>query len=596
MTRLPPHAANMLVSLSRASVSVATFLVVSLLLACDRMPAVAPAAPAAAVRIDTRTPTTLPDSDMVVMRASVFDAVGNLLPNEAVTWTSRDSLVISVSATGALRGHPWGISRQATIVARVTSNPALVDSTMAYSMFYASGLYLTPNGKDSHMFGQVARLAPGESQPIHAYSWVGADFDHYGNYRLDSLSVDQTVSWISRAPDVATVDVNGVVTGHSDGVATIVAHARGSRAQDSATVVVSSTALHLANLYPGAPMCGLSPAGVAYCWGTYVRQIGPTNTSGPPNFFLEGTRFPASAVAGAPTFLSLSGSGFTCGIANDALTYCWTLGTRLFGGTVARNTPTVYGPNLRFVSMQAGRDRACGLTATGVAYCWGGNLHGGLGDGTYMARETPDTVSGGVRFTSITTANDVTCAIAASGEAYCWGANAFGAVGDGSTTDRLVPTRVATSERFAQLIAGGDHVCGRTGTGQVFCWGYNPSGEVGDGTTTNRTTPMLVAGGNVFTSITVGDAASCGLTQGGRALCWGLNGGGTLGDGTYANRTTPTPVSGALHFSSLANKDLRTCGLADGAYYCWGLNNDGTLGINTMHTVNVPTRLHAVTP
>ena len=588
--------------LSRSSthVGVATFLVLSLLSACERVPGVEPAAPLAppaSIRIDTRTPTTLPDSDMIVMHASVFDAAGHLLPNEAVTWTSLDSLVISISSAGALRGHPWGIQRQARIVARVASNPALVDSTTAYSMFHAQGLYLTPNGKISHMFGQVARLAPGESQPIQAYSWVGADFDQYGNYRLDSLPVDQTMSWISRTPDVATVDVNGVVTGHSEGVATIVAHARGSSAQDSGTVVVSSTALRLANLYPGAPMCGLSPAGVPYCWGTYIRQIGITTTSGPPNILLEGTRFPASALAGAPSFLSLSGGDhdFICGVATDALTYCWTPGTSLFGSTVTRNTPTVLGPNLRFVSVQAGGDRACGLTATGVAYCWGGsNYYGALGDGTTAPRDAPDSVAGGLRFTSVTPGNDVTCAIAASGEAYCWGV--AGEVGDGSITNRLFPTRVATSERFVQLIAGGYHVCGRTGAGQVFCWGENASGEVGDGTTTNRTAPVLVAGENVFTSIAVGGSGACGLTQGGRALCWGYNGTGTLGDGTYTTRTTPTPVSGGLHFSSLAMKAARTCGLAEGAYYCWGENVKGTLGINTMHSVNVPTRLPGVTP
>jgi hypothetical protein len=204
-------------------------------------------APAASIRIDTRTPTTLADSDMVVMHASVLDATGALLPRAIVTWTSGTPKTIDVSSDGHLHGHvatsnfccdgagSWG--REAKITAAVPSNPLIADTTIAYVMRYATMVALKPNGVTSKTFPQVASLAPGDSTLVHATGFVyGPFFRDIPSY--DSLSVDQVLLWTSRSPQIATMDRRGMVTGRSTGTATIVVQARGGLALDSGFVVV----------------------------------------------------------------------------------------------------------------------------------------------------------------------------------------------------------------------------------------------------------------------------------------------------------------------------------------------------------------------
>jgi alpha-tubulin suppressor-like RCC1 family protein len=79
--------------------------------------------------------------------------------------------------------------------------------------------------------------------------------------------------------------------------------------------------------------------------------------------------------------------------------------------------------------------------------------------------------------------------------AFCWGFNSFGGVGDGTTTQRATPVRVSGGLAFRHLGSGGvGHTCGTTAAGVAWCWGYNELGALGDGTTTNRLVPRAVAG------------------------------------------------------------------------------------------------------
>ena len=77
--------------------------------------------------------------------------------------------------------------------------------------------------------------------------------------------------------------------------------------------------------------------------------------------------------------------------------------------------------------------------------------------------------------------------------AYCWGSNRDGAVGDGTRTERLTPVRVAGGVRFASISVGITTTCGLTHEGDAYCWGWNGFGQLGDGSETNRLTPVPVA-------------------------------------------------------------------------------------------------------
>ncbi|HWC72717.1 MAG TPA: hypothetical protein VG454_02195, partial [Gemmatimonadales bacterium] len=84
----------------------------------------------------------------------------------------------------------------------------------------------------------------------------------------------------------------------------------------------------------------------------------------------------------------------------------------------------------------------CALTLEGVAYCWGANQYGELGDGSTMSRSNPVPVVGGLTFASLQSKGTHTCGITTGGVAYCWGNNDYGELGDGTTTSRSIPVRV----------------------------------------------------------------------------------------------------------------------------------------------------------
>jgi serine/threonine-protein kinase len=123
----------------------------------------------------------------------------------------------------------------------------------------------------------------------------------------------------------------------------------------------------------------------------------------------------------------------------------------------------------------------------------------------------------------------VTCGLERdSGVAYCWGPNDYGQVGDGTTARRLEPTRVAGGLRFSSIDAGDGMVCAvEAASGEGYCWGHNLDGSLGDGTTASRSTPTLVGGGRLrFLRISAGGAGggyeACGIAAPtGRAFCWG---------------------------------------------------------------------------
>ncbi len=274
---------------------------------------------------------------------------------------------------------------------------------------------------------------------------------------------------------------------------------------------------------------------------------------------------------------------------------------RLGDGTTTAsgvNGPQAVIGGLKFVSISAGDLFTCAVTARGKAYCWGANGgadgDGRLGDGTTTASGVngPQAVIGGLKFVSISAGDDHACALTAHGEAYCWGANSQGELGDGTTNDSYEngPQKVIGNHTFASLNVsrdgGHNFTCALTVNGEAYCWGDNEDGQLGDGTTndSHENGPQAVIGGLRFASINPGESHTCALTAKGRAYCWGYNVDGQLGDGTTndSDENGPQAVIGGLKFASVRGGESHTCALtARGKAYCWGYNNDGQLGDGT---------------
>jgi alpha-tubulin suppressor-like RCC1 family protein len=203
--------------------------------------------------------------------------------------------------------------------------------------------------------------------------------------------------------------------------------------------------LRFVSLYAGdAHTCALTTDRAAYCWGGNNRgQLG--NDSPPPT-----SNYGPRLVQGGLSFVAITaGNAHTCGLTTSGSAYCWgrndygQLGT---GDTVDRHAPVPVTGALTFRAIAAGTVNTCGIVTDGRAYCWGVNSQGQLGVGSASAGNDPNpaplAVTGGLLFSSIETRRGETCGITTTGLAYCWGWNFYGQLGDGtlnmSTTPHLV--------------------------------------------------------------------------------------------------------------------------------------------------------------
>ena len=104
----------------------------------------------------------------------------------------------------------------------------------------------------------------------------------------------------------------------------------------------------------------------------------------------------------------------------------------------------VTGPTtgMQFTAVSAAGYYTCGIIDTGAAQCWGDNFGGQLGTGTTDNSFTPATVAGGLRFATIAASGiRHACGLTATGAAYCWGER--GLLGSGGEDGSLVPVAVA---------------------------------------------------------------------------------------------------------------------------------------------------------
>lgn len=324
---------------------------------------------------------------------------------------------------------------------------------------------------------------------------------------------------------------------------------------------------------------------------------------------LSCTAVPA-AVNGGLSFTQLTGGGsHTCGLTADSSAYCWgSNSTGQLGDNTRsfRYAPVPVATPLKFASLDAGADYTCGLTSAGGAYCWGKNGRGELGDGTTDTRTTPAAVSGSLTFRSISAGGfstpggvgeGQTCGVTTSGVAYCWGNNERGQLGLGSADIGAHPTPVALTgvPSWASITAGlGNNSCALTSAGAAYCWGQNTYGTLGIGTLGDRQVATQVLGGLVFVKVVAGGflGHNCGLVSSGVAYCWGENSTGQVGDLSVRDRLEPTAVAGGLTFTSLDAGFRHTCGRTTaGIIYCWGSGAAGQLGTNSTRESTGPARV-----
>ena len=150
-----------------------------------------------------------------------------------------------------------------------------------------------------------------------------------------------------------------------------------------------------------------------------------------------------------------------------------------------------------------------------------------------------------VTFNSIAAGGMHTCGLGADSLAYCWGYNRSGEVGDGTSENRAAPVPVTKRLRFVAIGSGSNHTCALTSSGTAYCWGANDKGQLGDGSASNRSAPVAVSASVAFAS-----TRQAAITPA-RCRCRAKRGAG-------AETTTDSLAMGSLHHSQLPRQSRAT--------------------------------------
>ena len=432
--------------------------------------------------------------------------------------------------------------------------------------------------------------------------------------RVEWMTTDETVASISSEGPISSITVTAVGTG----TGTIVASSNPVAVSAGVTVVQEAASLELSkdsltfltlgdtsrltatvrdengNLVDDAPVTWSSSddnTATVSSTGLVTSVQGGTATITATS---DDVHIDSSVRISVWSSISTKWDLYTCGTNSDGLAYCWgrdangRLGNGIGSGSRLTTPSSVLGEHV-WSTMSAAKYHTCGVTGSSALYCWGKNESGRLGDGTTADRSTPTQIGTDQSWANVNAGYDHTCAVTTSGVGYCWGDNTNGKLGtdDPASVDRLSPTTVSGSYSWKSISAGESFSCGVTTSVALlyegYCWGQNFSGQLGIGSRSERdvvtAVPTLVIGSHSWKMISTGTTHACGVTISGEAYCWGWNTSGSVGDGTTAHRPSPTLVSGGHTWQSLSAGREHTCGVTDsGDAYCWGAGGHSRLG------------------
>lgn len=363
----------------------------------------------------------------------------------------------------------------------------------------------------------------------------------------------------------------------------------------------SSYALQFTDVAAGVThACGIAQSSV-YCWGTSAAGglgLGAITAATVPTKVTGGQ-------LGTQSVVQISaGTNFSCARTSAGKAYCWgegSAGQLGYGTSADSTTPRLVSSLTSVTSISTGNQHACAVSS-GKAYCWGSDSSGQLGDNTASASKNVPTavyVSGVMAsrvVSSVSAGTSHSCAVA-DGLAFCWGINGSGRLGNSSATTSNVPVAVTTSgvlrtRTITQVNAGNDSTCA-VADQEAFCWGNNGSGQLGNSSTTSSTSPVAVTASVMTGEVTVissGYNHACAVADG-DAYCWGDSTYAQLGNGTGGTSSSPVRVAGT--FSSRTATTVSA-----GKYFgcitgrtpaaCWGLGTSGQLGYGGSTTKSMP--------
>jgi alpha-tubulin suppressor-like RCC1 family protein len=436
----------------------------------------------ASVRVTPDSATVITD-DTLRLVAQVKDTAGNVLTGAVLSWVSSDTTIVTiVNALGTVRGLRPG-SATVRVYAGVAAGAVTVFVTPIVYNSFATGanhVCAVANNRHAYCWGKNsdAQVGTGSAsfiEPVPQRVGVAIALNAVTAGSAHSCAIDQTAAiWCWGR------ESNGRL-------------GRSGAASNPAIPLVISSSVHFAQVAAGgAHTCGLDTSGIAKCWGA-----GGSGQLGDGVGMDRST--PAGVGAGDTRWLVIStGALHTCAVATDQSAWCWGgNATAQIGDSSTSDQifPTSIAGGQTFVTISAGGGHSCAVTSAGAAQCWGANTRSQTGTGLPDSLVlVPTAVAGGLTFRTISAGGQHSCGITTDSLAYCWGANTNGQLGDSSQIDRPSPVLVHGGLRFTEVHAGAAFTCGLTDGLVLYCWGDGTQGQLGRSFLASSSVPVTVAG------------------------------------------------------------------------------------------------------
>ncbi len=336
-------------------------------------------------------------------------------------------------------------------------------------------------------------------------------------------------------------------------------------------------------------------AGCDHTCATYVDAQGqPRLSCWGWNGLLQ---MPAQQSSLVSVLLMRAGMGHTCILTADHSILCWgynRYGQLGDGTTRSRHElkPVIgMSHDVFYMTTSAGANHTCAVREDGMAFCWGSNMWGQLGNGSLVTVSIPRQIFDLNDVHHIAAGNGFTCAVPADGSLWCWGKR----FNTSFISDTAAPTRLSSpSGGVAGVQVGEGHACAVMRDGSLRCWGDNDYGQLGNGSTNLSTTPVAVRNlGGRAQAVRVGNDFTCALLAGGTVRCWGHNDHGQLGLGNTQDHSLPVTVSLPAPARSITAGGQHACAaLTDGRVFCWGKNTFGQVGDGSERDRHGPVRVN----
>ena len=187
--------------------------------------------------------------------------------------------------------------------------------------------------------------------------------------------------------------------------------------------------------------CGTKENNELWCWGL-MEQISVNKVYNDPESYTN------------LSFKYLSaGDHHICGIDDNNSIWCWGEvehhwdidGDERFSTTPEINTyPPEQPYEGEWEQVSCGGVFTCGIKEDGTLWCWGANYDSGqLGLGYIEEELSPVQVGMNNDWMYVSTGNSHACAIKQDNTVYCWGSNMTGQLGDGSFENRYEPVLIS---------------------------------------------------------------------------------------------------------------------------------------------------------